>query len=165
VSFSPFRTVTAKLCDQAKTHELVYIRYRVTWVWGGYWCEHYYTVRNTTVRCTYYSTVRLLQWVGRAESTETPSFVNTSEDRQKGESRNVTRTNTNVNSDSVSVSLYHSLNWYGRHPSSSDASSLQSRQRTSDVLYFATAYTKAILPDSSASSSVTFFAKSFFTKK
>ncbi len=84
--------------------------------------------------------------------------VNTSEDRQKGQSRNVTRRNTNVISDSVSVSLYHSLNCYDSHPSSSDATSLQLRQRTSDVLYFATACTKAILPDSSASSIVTFFA-------
>ncbi len=47
----------------------------------------------------------VLWWIGRTESTESITFVSTSEDLKPGDRRNVTRRNTNVSSITVSASL------------------------------------------------------------
>ena len=80
--------------------------------------------------------------VGRAESTESVSFVFRIADRKEGEPRNVTHRSTNVNSDTVSASLYRSLHCCGRRPGISDGTSIQSRPRTSESLYFTTSCTR-----------------------
>jgi hypothetical protein len=54
----------------------------------------------------------------------------------------MTRRNTNVSCTTVSVRLWRSLHCCSERPGSSRATSLQSRPRTSEVLYFATDYTR-----------------------
>jgi hypothetical protein len=94
---------------------------------GECWCTCY-----STVRCTIVNGSCRIRRLGAV------SFVSTCEDRKKGEPRRKCHTQKHKcqfhHSISEPVELFVLL---GRRPDSSDATSLQSRPRTSIVLYFA----------------------------